>query len=53
MAVATLCFLVFLGGMIMNVFGTAIYINEEIKPALEKVEELEDVPLRELLKVKK
>lgn len=53
MATATLIFLVFLGGMVMNVFGTAIYINEEIKPALEEIEIPEDTTLRGLLKVKK
>ncbi len=53
MATATLIFLVFIGSMIMSVFGTAIYINEEIKPALEEVEIPEDTTLRDLLKVKK
>lgn len=53
MATATLIFLVFLGSMIMNAAGTAIYINEEIKPAIEEVEFPEDITLREVLKVKK
>lgn len=53
MATVTLIFLVFIGGMVMNAFGTAIYINEEIKPALEEVKIPEDTTLRELLKVKK
>lgn len=53
MATVTLIFLVLIGSMIMNAAGTAIYINEEIKPALEEVEIPEDVTLRELLGVKK
>ena len=53
MATATLIFLVFIGSMVMNVFGTAIYINEEIKPVLEELEIPEDMTLQELLKDKK
>lgn len=53
MAIITLAFLIFIGGTLMNILGTAIYINEEIKPALEEVEIPEDTTLQELLKVKK
>jgi len=41
MTVAILYLLVFLGGVGMTLFGTAIYIREEVKPAIEEIQQEE------------
>ena len=49
MSILLLAILIFAGGVGMTLFGTAIYINEEIKPALEEIEDSE-VTLKEITK---